>query len=375
MLRSQRALDGDLDLSRTDPRLHDILRLGAFQLRALRRVPAYAAVSTSVDLAREAAGEPAARFVNQAMRRLSEAPPADPAAGARPSHPDWLRARWTREYGTEGANALLAWNDRPAPLTLQPARWDLARLHAALRDAGLGVEEAPFGAGVRVRTADRARETLPSALPGFTAGAFLVQDPAQVLVCAFAAVPPGSLVYDACAAPGGKAVALERAGARVVAGDARGDRLPKLLATVRRAGVAIRVVAADLHSAPFAPGSLDAVFVDAPCSATGTMARHPEARWRITAAAIARAAARQRLLLAAAAGLVRPGGVLIYATCSLEPEENAQVVEDFLRTHAAFERSAGPAPGALRTAAGDFMSLPHRDQIDGAYAARLERRR
>src|SRR5216117_1958436 len=147
-----------------------------------------------------------------------------------------------------------------------------------------------------------------------------------------ATIPRGEFVYDACAAPGGKAIALEARGARVLAGDARHERIGRLGDTIRRAGVAIRSIAANLEAAPLRPASIDAVLVDAPCTATGTMRRHPDARWRLKPSVFARAAARQRQLLAAAAPLVRPegagrGGLLIYATCSLEPEENEQVVE------------------------------------------------
>jgi len=194
-------------------------------------------------------------------------------------------------------------------------------LARALREAGFGVEDAPYDAGLRVTHGDHAsRLPFPVHLPGFAEGGFVVQDAAHALVCRYAGLAPGAQVYDACAAPGGKAVTLERLGARVVAGDARRDRIGRLTETVGRCGVAIRVVAADLLSAPLAAASLDVVLVDAPCSATGTMARHPDARWRVSEHAITRAAERQRRLMEAAARLVKPGGVLVYATCSLEPE-------------------------------------------------------
>jgi 16S rRNA (cytosine967-C5)-methyltransferase len=139
--------------------------------------------------------------------------------------------------------------------------------------------------------------------------------------------------------------------------------------------VAIHCLAANLEAAPLRGASLDAVLVDAPCSATGTMRRHPDARWRLDPAVFARAATRQTRLLAAAAALVRPGGLLIYATCSLEPEENEDVVESFLNRHPAFSRGThqGAVPVELLTPAGDFQSLPQRHGIDGAYAARLVR--
>lgn len=378
VLRWRRELDGTLDLRHADPRLHDILRLGAYQLRRLERVPAHAAVSTSVELARETAGEPAARYVNQALRRLAEAQTAkDTARGAVSTHPDWLVARWQERFGGVGATQLLAWNDQRPYLAIQPATLDAAALQTGFEAAGYAVRRAPFGAGLIVsRTPAASRSPLPQSLPGYETGAFIVQDPAQALVCRFAAVPVGARLYDACAAPGGKTVTLARSEVRVTAGESRRERLGRLRDTVGRTGVAVPIVAADLLSAPFRPGAWDAVLLDAPCSATGTMARHPDARWRITEAAITRLARRQAALLEAAAPLVRIGGVLVYATCSLEPEENERQVEAFLERHSEYERrSVRDAVAAdLVSGAGDFQSLPQRHGIDGAYAARLVRR-
>ena len=374
VLRRRAQLDGMLELASADPRLHDVLRLGAYQLRALARVPAYAAVSTSVELARALAGEKAARYVNQALRRLARA--GSGKRGAVPSHPRWLLARWRKHFGAEETAQLATWNDTKPLLTLQAAHWPIDQLRARLTAAGFGVREAPYGAGLEVTATGTApRSLLPDRLPGFREGAFIVQDPAHALVCRFAAIPPGAIVYDACAAPGGKAATLERGGARVIAGDARRERIGRLVETARRAGVAIRVAVADLLAAPFRSDTLAAVLVDAPCSATGTMARHPDARWRLTPRTIARAAERQRALLAAAAALVRPGGLLVYATCSLEPEENGDIVTDFLARHPRFARvpATGAVPDALLTRAGDFQSLPQRHGMDGAYAARLAR--
>jgi 16S rRNA (cytosine967-C5)-methyltransferase len=182
-------------------------------------------------------------------------------------------------------------------------------------------------------------------------------------------------LYDTCASPGGKAVALAMGGARVTAGEWRRPRLGRLRETLGRTGVAVPIVAADLRSAPFQPGSWDAVLLDAPCSATGTMARHPDARWRLSTAAITGLARRQATLLESAATQVRVGGVLTYATCSLEPEENERQVEAFLERHPEFVRSTvnESVPATLLSAAGDFRSLPQRHGIDGAYAARLVR--
>ena len=375
VLRWRRELDGSLDLRHADPRLHDILRLGAYQLRRLERVPAHAAVSTSVELARETAGEPAARYVNQALRKLAGRGTGDEGRVA--SHPDWLVARWQERFGGAGAAQLLAWNDRRPQLVIQPATWDLTTLRTRLEAAGYAVRPAPFEAGLAVsRTPTAPRSPLPQSLPGYDAGGFIVQDPAHVLICRFAAVPVGARLYDACAAPGGKTVTLARSGVRVTAGEGRRERIGRLRETVGRTRVAVPIVAADLLSAPFRPGAWDAVLLDAPCSATGTMARHPDARWRITEAAITRLAQRQAALLEAAAPLVRTGGVLVYATCSLEPEENERQVEAFLERHPEYERRSvrDAVATELVSAAGDFQSLPQRHGIDGAYAARLVRR-
>src|SRR6266571_6611473 len=279
------------------------------------------------------------------------------------THPAWLVARWRRRFGEAETERLVAWNDTKPSVTLQPARWSSDTLRTRLRDAAFGVEDAPFGVGIRVlRGSHASRLPPPAQLPGCAEGGFVVQDPAHALVCRYAAFPAGTMVYDACAAPGGKSVALERGGARLLAGDGRRERVGRLVETARRAGVAIQVAVADLLAAPFRSEALAAVLVDAPCSATGTMARHPDARWRVTQQTITRAAARQRALLAAAAALVRPGGLLVYATCSLEPEENDDIVTEFLARHPQFARVPPPGvsavPAALLTPDGDFQSLP-----------------
>lgn len=372
VLRQQRELDQALDLDRADPRLHDVLRLGAYQLRHLTKVPAHAAVSTSVELAREMVGEASTGYVNRSLRKLSA---TGYQLSGKGTHPDWLVAKWRSQFGPEETARLIEWNDKKPAVILQPARWDQAKLLELLLNAGIKADVAPFDAGVRVHPIADSRYPIAE-LPGYAEGAFIVQDPAHALIARYADVAAGALVYDACAAPGGKAVELEAAGARVLAGDARHERIGRLAETTRRAGVAIHPLAANLEAAPIRPKSVDAVFVDAPCSATGTIRRHPDARWRLHPAIFARSAQRQSRLLDAAAALVRPGGLLIYATCSLEPEENEQVVEQFLKRQSEFARAAPSATrvrGELLTPAGDFQSLPQRHRIDGAYAARLVR--
>jgi 16S rRNA (cytosine967-C5)-methyltransferase len=374
VLRRQRELDTELELDRADPRLHDVLRLGAYQLRWLTRVPSHAAVSTAVELARQTVGEGATGYVNHALRKLSAT--GYRLSGNGQTHPDWLVDRWKSQFGSDETARLIEWNDTKPELILQPARWNQPTLLQRFREAGIEAAEAAFGTGIRLYPIADSRYPIAKDLPGYTEGAFIVQDPAHALVARFAAIPPGAQVYDACAAPGGKAVALEARGARVLAGDARHERMGRLADTTRRAGVEIRCVAADLEAAPIGPGGVDAVLVDAPCSATGTMRRHPDARWRLDPGVFARAASRQARLLAAAASLVRFGGLLIYATCSLEPEENERIVEGFLTKNPEFARAPrGDAsfPAELLTEAGDFQALPQRHSIDGAYAAQLVR--
>ena len=190
VLRRRAELDRTLSLETVDPRLHDVLRLGAYQLRALTRVPTYAAVSTSVELAREIAGEGGARYVNQALRKLAKT--ASGEGGAGPSHPEWLLARWRHYFGIDETARLVAWNDARPALTLQPVRWTSDVLRARLTAAGFGVREAPMQAGLQITAGGTApRSPLPARLPGFEEGAFIVQDPGP-RPCAVAPAPAGS---------------------------------------------------------------------------------------------------------------------------------------------------------------------------------------
>ena len=354
------------------PKLRDILRLGAYQLLELDKVPAHAAVGTSTELAKKVVGERAAKFVNAMLRKLSaDGAPSGSSAGSRRSHPAWLVIRWDARFGVEGTKDLLLWNDTPPPLVIQPARRSLDELEATLRAEGIYVRRAPYDAGLVVEG------RTPTAIPGYAEGAFTVQDPAQAIVARFAALPDSGTIYDACAAPGGKTIAigrtLGRAGARVIAGDRNVARARRLKQNLARAGSGREFpIAADAASAPLRP--CDAVLLDAPCLGTGTFARHPDARWKVTPRALEVIVERQRELLEGAAPIVKPGGLLVYATCSIEPEENERQVDRFLTTHPEFvrERPAG-ADAAWLSPAGDLVLLPQVHGTDGAYAARLRR--
>jgi 16S rRNA (cytosine967-C5)-methyltransferase len=274
-------------------------------------------------------------------------------------------ARWLARFGHDDTEQLLEWNNQHPPLVVQPARLSSEDLQDRFSTAGVRFFPAPFNAGLVVE------ESKPDRLPGYAEGWFMVQDPSQALVARFAGVPPGAVVFDACAAPGGKTLGLSATARLVIAGDLARRRLPRLRENVARAGRSnIQVMVADAAHPPVK--LVDFVLLDAPCLGTGTFARHPDARLRVTPDALLRLASEQEMLIDALATRVRPGGVLTYATCSLEPEENTQQVEAFLERNPAFRREpvAGDYP---LNVAGDLEVLPHRDGMDGAFAARLVR--
>jgi 16S rRNA (cytosine967-C5)-methyltransferase len=356
------------------PGLRDVLRLGAYQLSALDRIPPHAAVSTTVELARAELGESAARFTNAILRGIGgrAAPPAegaDPAANlaSRYSHPVWLVRRWLARFGAEECTRLLEWNNTRPALTLQPARDTLETLQRRLWEAGTAARRAPFDTGLLLESAR------PQDLPGYAEGAFVVQDGAQAMVARFAAAPAGATIYDACAAPGGKTIALGRDAGRVVAADLRRDRVARLATNLARAGSGREfAVVASALAPPLRQADL--VLLDAPCLGTGTLGRHPDARWRVAPEALTRLAEQQRHLLDAVAHTVRPGGWLVYATCSLEPEENEEQVDAFLSRHDDFRRDPAPGiPAEVLSPSGDLQLLPQRHGVDGAFAARLRR--
>ena len=213
----------------------------------------------------------------------------------------------------------------------------------------------------------------PEELPGFAEGAFLVQDPAQALLTWYADLPEGVTLYDAAASPGGKTIALGREAGLVVAGDVSRLRVSRLAQNLRRAGSGREhPIVADAHRPPLRP--VGAVLLDAPCLGTGTFARHPDARSRVTLDALERLQGLQAELLERASEVVAPGGLLIYSTCSLEPEENERQVASYLDRHPEFRREPSETfPPALMSKEGDLSILPQRHEMDGAFAARLRR--
>ncbi len=380
VLRQSAALDAHLapllprGLSSVHPILLDILRIGAYQVRHLDRVPSHAAVGTAVSLAREERGRSAAGFVNAVLRRVAAADPvsaesteADLPLADLWSHPRWLVSRWVARFGLAATERLLAWNNTPPALVVQPARSDLGDLRHLLEEGGVGVFPAPWEAGLVVDV------TRADTLPGYHQGAWYVQDPAQALVLRYASFPVGVLVYDACAAPGGKSLGLRHRGHPVLSADRGRPRLTRLRENLARAGSGRGwVVAADAAAPPI--NAVQAWLLDAPCLGTGTFARHPDARLRVTPEALGRLAQTQRHLLDAAATRIAPGGVLCYATCSLEPEEDEDQVNAFLRRHPEFHRAPPPGfPPELLSPLGDLTLYPQEHGTDGAFATRLVR--
>ena len=364
-------------LARLDPDLTDLLRAGAYQLLHMRSVPPYAAIAQTVELAKNRHGLGASKLVNAVLRRLDreradigKTLPADPveALVVTHSHPRWIIQRWIARYGMQETAALLAANNLEAPTFARPYNVVREQLEAALEADGLLVGDAPL-----VRDSVKLPPGTPLAdLGAYQQGQFFVQDPAATLVTQYACIAPNSVVADLCAAPGGKAIELSRDAAQVVAADRSGARLSRLAESMRRLdATGIELVVMDAR-AP-ALRQVDAVLLDAPCSGTGTYRRHPDARWRLKTSDIAVLASGQRSLLDAAANIVKPGGLLVYSTCSLEPEENDQPVGLFLSTHPQFKLEpppAGTVPDNVLDE-GRLRVLPHRHGTDGAFAVRL----
>lgn len=381
--------------ARLDPEVLDILRLTMFQLLHLDRIPASAAVNDAVQLARKTGKKSATGLVNAVLRRVSRerrALPLPPrpderldTAAAREylsvtlSHPRWLMDRWIERYGFDATESWARFDNAPARLTLRANRLRTTRDGLAETLAGHGVETeaarfAPDGLIVRAGN--------PLLCPVAHDGLFLVQDEASQLVGVFAGARPGDRVFDACASPGGKAtqMAADVRGGTVVASDVRGRRVDLLVNTIRAMGAPnVRVVRADARNGiPFGD-RFDLVLLDAPCSGLGTLRRDPDIRWRRTAADLPALADAQLAMLTESAGVVRPGGRLVYSTCSSEPEENEEVIERFLRERPEFSRTPAerlPEPvQPFLDARGQFRTLPFRDQLEAFFAALLVKTR
>jgi len=380
-----------------------LLRIGAYQILFLDRVPPSAAVSESVNLAKAQTRKLKrdwSGLVNAVLRALirEPSPPWPPihehaseALAVRYSVPEWLSRRWIERWGIDRAQTACEQVSVIPPLTLRINQLQanrnefLSRLH----EAGLKAKPTRISpTGVTLEEG----VSIPS-LPGFEAGQFYVEDEAAQLIPPLLDVRPGDLVLDACAAPGGKTTHLAelmKDTGRIYAVDRSASRLKLLDANRRRLRhTSLLPIAGDVRDLSWRkaiPGSVerrdglvqfDRILVDAPCSGLGVLRRHPEAKWRKSSEQFERHHALQLQILESAALCLRPGGVLVYSTCSTEAEENEGVIDQFLRSHAEFRRESVapwlPDGGQnFLTMRGDLSTMGNRDSMDAFYAARLK---
>jgi 16S rRNA (cytosine967-C5)-methyltransferase len=383
-------------LARLDAEVVEILRLSAYQLLHLSRVPASAVVDDAVNLARRAGKASATSFVNAVLRQLSRRrgalplPPRPADTSDRPaaldylsitlSHPRWLAARWLDRFGFDGAEAWMRFDNTAGTLTLRANRVRITRDELAAKLAAEAIvtrpsRYAPDGLIVV--------EGNPLRSPLFDEGLFFAQDEASQLVALLAGDPPPRRVLDACASPGGKTTAIAAAmqgEGLLVATDLRDRRIDLLRRTVAASGATnVRIVQADLRQPlPFA-GPFDCVLVDAPCSGLGTLRRDPDIRWRRQESDLRSLAATELTMLQRAADLVAPDGRLIFATCSSEPEENEGVVDAFLAGAPGFAPvpagAAAPLAADLVDARGHLRTAPGAHGLEAFFGAVFERRR
>jgi 16S rRNA (cytosine967-C5)-methyltransferase len=277
--------------------------------------------------------------------------------------------RWLSRFGAESTALLLERNNEEARVILRP--WGLVReqLETSLEQSGV----VPGDIALVPDSLQLPAGTALLELAAWRQGHCFVQDPAATLVTRYAAFPAGAIAADVCAAPGGKSLELSRTAAFVVAADRSTVRLARMATNLERLDAHnIGLLAMDATMP--AVKRLDAILLDVPCTGTGTFRRHPDARWRLRISDLALLAATQAELLNATAERVNPGGLLVYSTCSIEPEENQEQVDRFLTRHPEFRREPSETfPPALTSPDGDLMILPQRHHMDGAFAARLRR--
>ena len=369
---------GDLDLA-----VLIILRLGLYQLRFLSRIPASAAVNEAVNLVNFARKRSAGGLVNAVLRRATREPDVDPVStiedaiervAVATSHPPWLIKRWIDQFGRDHAEALARANNEPAPIAFRIVNNRAVEAEVIERLGNGGAKLLRSNIARRAWRVTGAGNLLSELV---TQGQIYVQDEASQLVAEVLDAKPGQWVLDLCAAPGSKTTQIGNMAndsAVVIASDLHEHRLKTVAASAKLQGLqAIHCLALDgLQSLPFMEGPFERVLVDAPCSGTGTLRRNPEIRWRISADDIHDLSERQKQLLLNASQAVKPGGRLVYSTCSVETEENENVRQTFIENSKGFRPivlTLDPSlliPGAART-------WPHRDGTDGFFICAFQR--
>jgi 16S rRNA (cytosine967-C5)-methyltransferase len=359
------------------PRVLDLLRLGAYQLLQMGGVPSYAAISQTVDQVKEEMGAGGGRLANGVLRSLGREGGGEerfPSLQEDPmghltswgSHPDWMVARWLERWGAEGTQALVAANNATPHLFFRPLGADASETPERMAEAGLSFQPAEDGAPC-FRLEDG---TNPARLLEDFTG--IVQDPGAALVTVYADPPPGVTVVDLCSAPGGKTMALAGEDRRVLAGDRSFARLRLVGENRDRLGGDVMMFVADARHPPLSGSPF--VLLDVPCSGTGTLRRHPDARWRLTLDMLKGLVELQREMLDSCGKTIPPGGHLVYSTCTLEEEENEDQVASFLAKNPGFriEETSTVSPSFL-TREGYLRVLPQEGDFDGAFAARMVR--
>lgn len=395
VLRRQGTLDHilqqllDKPMIELDPLALVILRTGLYQLTCLDRIPESAAVNESVNLAKlitpGTSGLINAVLRNYLRRREAISFPdisTNPAAAiaARHSQPEWLVEQWLEQLGIAETQQLAEASSQQPPLTLRVNTLRSSRDLMLQELEQQGIEAAPCRFSPDGITL-AGRHTI-STLPGFATGLFAVQDEASQLTGRLLGAEPGERVWDACSAPGGKcshiAQLMDDRG-ELIATDISRSKLTLVQDNVRRLGISsVATAVADLHQPDtFPDGLFDRILLDAPCSGLGVIRRNPEAKWRLFSGDITRLAAVQKTLLKNAAARLKPGGTLLYSTCSTSEQENELVVEDFLLHHPGFVlenlNDFFPDWGDLIAFYGMFRAWPHRHGMDGFFAARIKR--
>ena len=372
MVRWQATLDW-LVARKTDGReqnaaIRSLLHLGLYQLFWLNRIPDHAALNETVALAKHLGFGPRAGFINAILRSytrereqtktaLEALKKSDPATGY--SHPKWLLERWQVRWGAESTAKLLEWNNTPPPLfaRLNELKTDAAQLVARWQKEGVEFLERRWDWITPLSVFEILKHPPLTTLGSFHDGWFYVQDPSTLLAVRQLDPQPGEAILDLCAAPGGKTCHLaQRIGnqGRIEARDNQPERLKLLEENCGRLGVTCVQTTRD-------SSKFQRILVDAPCSNTGVMRRRVDLRWRIQPQEIERLSKAQLDLLSQASSELEPGGTLVYSTCSLEAEENEQVVRAFLKDHSNFQLE------------NERQLVPFANGVDGAYVASLRR--